>query len=198
MNQRYAKDLTERRIVQLSPLSAFADEVTLGPQIADPSEGTSTVTAENLQLRPGEPIPTAFRRNIKGSVFLSAGKVILGSQVTNVLIFCTTQKFDTGLFMQFGYDSCILINNATNFFRIISESIRNDFQYKGTFPCYYRPRTNHYLSKAASKEPYLLKEPKYSHQKEIRSIWQSKKDQTITRPVILECPELTKYCQIHV
>jgi len=198
MNQRYAKDLTERRIVQLSPLSAFADEVTLGPQIADPSEGTSTVTAENLQLRPGNQFLLHFGETSRARYFYLREKSILGSQVTNVLIFCTTQKFDTGLFMQFGYDSCILINNATNFFRIISESIRNDFQYKGTFPCYYRPRTNHYLSKAASKEPYLLKEPKYSHQKEIRSIWQSKKDQTITRPVILECPELTKYCQIHV
>jgi hypothetical protein len=103
-------------------------------------------------------------------------------------VYATSMIFDLEVLSEPGYDDCVVILDSVRFFAAISESIRSEAEFEGSYRCVYLPRTV-----PNSVHPALLKDPQYSSQQEVRALWRPKKPPIA--PKIIECPDVTQYCR---
>jgi hypothetical protein len=191
MRREFAYSLIQNGVLQLSPLSAF-DEAKLGKEIGDSREGTSIVTGRNILLGPKSPIPRSLQPNIEQGVSIFTRSIVVHKKVENVVIFCTTQKFNKRLMADFGYDTCLAISKPDNFFRSISDRIKDEYKFLGYKSCVYGSRKNDYLIDNASIPVYLLKDTRYSNQLEVRAIWINRENHPIDKPMLVCCENIKK------
>ncbi|KXO10066.1 hypothetical protein AKG98_847 [Moritella sp. JT01] len=58
----------------------------------------------------------------------------------DIYIYCTTEEFDESAMRDFGYDSCVVIEQPEKLFECISKSLKHKGSYEGSHKCKYQPR----------------------------------------------------------
>lgn len=140
-----------------------------------------------LNLKPGDPY---LKNKIK---FGKGSQIIANLQTTNGFIFCSSIKFDKKSMAAFSCDVCIEIFNPSKFIKSLSEAIKDKARYVRDGEVIYTEKQQNYRG-LKGLHPAMVKPLKYKHQKEHRIIWEPITDEVI-EPLIIECPEATKYCR---
>ena len=111
----------------------------------------------------------------------------------NFYLYSLAAEYNAALMRDFDYDACVRIDEPEQFLDDLNAFFRPDGEFIGLHPCVYMPREVSHTARH-SVHPALIKEPRYSNQKELRAIWKPTTDDV--HPVVLECPKLAHWCSI--
>jgi hypothetical protein len=183
------------------------------PELGDPEEGKGILrqTIRNSEFTQDNPMPGPLGTMIHAKN-IKVGK-IAGSwpiEMPDVYVYCATRNASRKVMQEFGYDTCVRISNPMRFIEAVSEQLarRNlvrlvPFTEVGVAQprviqissveindCFYESRDREWLD--GQPPQWLIKDPKYLHQEEIRSVWEP-----VERPVkgeIVESLRAASYC----
>lgn len=191
-----AEALLSTGALRIATLFEFQDVERYGPEIGEESEGVRTVYSdEDFDI---EHVPEFARgtliHNPEGhkNIRFQGIQFSLDRRSPNLYIYSTCAVFERELLSQLGRDVCVEILDTYLFFSAVTRhlntaGIATELLYLG--PCVYRPRREHH-SVETSCHPAILKAPEYSHQREVRAVWQPSGPDV--NPVVVVVPELTK------
>jgi hypothetical protein len=109
-------------------------------------------------------------------------------------VYCLTSKYSPAVMKKFKYDACMEILDLDAFLASISRKIADCGIYVyGGKVLYMNRRTP--FTEPLRMHPSIIKDPKYSYQKEWRSIWRPS-EQSIS-PFLTHVPEAIRYCRVH-
>lgn len=116
----------------------------------------------------------------------------------NYFVFCCCTDNDISLTKHFG-QSLLIINDVPNFINSINNSLKQyGVEMVIAEKCKYLPNSEFKISqdiKAFFKlYPPLVKEGRYSYQKEFRILWKYNNNKKITKPLSVKCKDAIKYC----
>ncbi|MEZ8470771.1 hypothetical protein AB6D20_007280 [Vibrio splendidus] len=198
MKKEHAKLLLEQGSLRIGTLYEFRDEEKHGKEVGDNKEGTKSAYMEvdNEQWSPSnqpEFSKSFFNLGTNGSINISGVTLERPQNSPDFYIYCTTYEFDESAMRDFGYDTCIEIEQPEKFFKCISKSLKHKANYQGSHRCKYQPRRlPHNLDSGV--HPSLVKEVEYAYQKEVRSIWVPTKQNI--EPIIIKAKNIQKYCRV--
>nr|PMI92314.1 hypothetical protein BCU34_21380 [Vibrio sp. 10N.286.45.E10] len=198
MKKEHAKLLLEQGSLRIGTLYEFRDEEKHGREIGDNKEGTKSSYMEvdnetwSASNQP-EFAKSFFNLGDNGSIKISGVTLEKPQNSSNLYIYCTTYEFDESAMRDFGYDTCVAIDQPEKFFKCISKSLKHKAEYKGSHKCKYQSRRLPHHQDSGI-HPSLVKEDDYAYQKEVRSIWMPVKEDI--EPIIIKSRNLKKYCRI--
>lgn len=129
--------------------------------------------------------------------------------LNNYVFCCYNGEPEPKVIERFGYDDCFEVTDLEGFSNAIEKSLNAVKCYKSK--CVYKkdkvlvgnlPLDHDF--EAVMKElkldidneaKYFMKFPNYEHQNEFRFIWQMQNNKEVEEPLIIHCPEATKYCK---
>ena len=138
-------------------------------------------------------------------IILEEGATIIDNKkVSNAFVFCASLKLDMNLCKQFGYDSYYKIIDLDQFAEILFEKL-NEVKLIMCYKADEVKYSNKEISTSDKKESLskdfndfwnicFTKPKKFRHEKEYRIVFVPQFSTEIKR-VILDCPELLKYCE---
>lgn len=210
MEARYLKELIKTKTFFINHLDNYPEEK-LGTEIGDDNEGklTSVFEISNYTFNNGEPKNQVFEKafhSMQNGVYIdessnvSFQNVSISQQITdnNYFVYCSCLEYDPKTKKEFG-EAVLVINDLLNFFICINREMIS----KGVRPysfgaCeYISKRENVFTefdSNFVASMPFLIKEDRYSYQKEFRLLWKNINNELIKEPLFLYCPEALKYC----
>jgi len=196
MQKEHAKLLIEEGKFRIGTLYEYRDIEKHGEVIGDFEEGKkSTYMAISFETwNPNnQPEFTKDFFNLSGNGSLTISNLTLEkpNDSPNHYLFCTTDIFDKNALADFGYDTCIIIENPKRFFSIISKTLRHKAKYLGAFKCQYQSRRVSY-NQDNGAHPAIIKPLKYKSQNEVRGLWLAKKK--IIKPIIIQSHRAAKLC----
>jgi len=175
------------------------------PELGDPEEGKGILrqTIQNREFTQVNPMPGPLGTMIHAKN-IKVGR-IAGSwpiDPPDVYMYCATRNASRRVMEEFGYDTCVRIDNPICFIEAISEQLarRNlvplvPFIEEGVAQprvvkisrveindCFYESRDREWLE--GQPPQWLIKNPRHSHQEEIRSVWEP-----LERPIQSEIVE---------
>lgn len=194
LKKNHANLLLKKGSFRLGTLYEYRDEESYGQVIGDASEGTRLayeeidhVTRENQ---------SKFSKQFVNLEAEGSGMSNLTLQVEqhspDCYIYCTAEEFDKNALSDFGYDTCVVIEDPNRFFAALSHTIRHKAKFEGIFHCQYMLREVHYTSDIP---PAIIKDPKYQNQKEVRGVWSPTKQQVV-EPIYLTSKKAARYCKL--
>ncbi|EAR56843.1 hypothetical protein SKA34_05165 [Photobacterium sp. SKA34] len=198
MKKEHAKLLVEQGSLRIGTLYEFRDEEKHGQEIGDNKEGTKSTymgVDQACWSTANQPEFTKSFFKLEEDATLNISGLTLEKPQTSpdFYIYCTTYEFDESAMRDFGYDSCVAIEQPENFLKCISKSLKHKGLYQGSYKCKYQSRRMPH-DFDSGVHPALIKENEYSYQKEVRSIWLSTKDNI--QPIIIKSKKIKKYCRI--
>jgi hypothetical protein len=170
----------------------------LSTDIGDPSEGTAdrmdyideeVWTPETVPAHLRHLISVAGPARMKGLVFEEM------ADVTNVWLYCTSDRFDAWAMRRMGYDACVRINHPAAFYSAILEGLAPNISEASGGPIEYRSRM-HSLRVRRQSAAYI-KEPPFAYQNEIRIVLsprvESPQPLLISIPAVSGCVDYLKW-----
>lgn len=194
LKHKHAAALIESGTLQVGTLYGFQDEERYGKEIGDKAEGIRTVYSdEDFDI---DHVPEFARgtlvRNPNGfkNIQFRGIEFRLERTSPNLYIYSTCAAFDRSLLSQLDRDVCVEIHDVHLFFTAVTSHLKNagiasELLHLG--PCQYRPRREHH-SVETKQHPAIVKAPEYSHQREVRAVWQPLSDHV--EPVLVTVPEV--------
>lgn len=200
LRKEHAKMLLEKGKLRIGTLYEFRDIEKHGTEIGDSSEGQKSTYMEienETWTKKNQPQYSQdfFNLGEKGSLTIEGITLEKPINSPNYYIYSTTEAFDENALIDFGYDTCIVIENPEKFFAAISKTLRHKGDFEGIFRCQYHPRRLPH-DKDHGIHPAIIKSPEYEKQKEVRTLWKPKKKSV--QPIIIECRKASKYCRLLV
>ncbi len=199
MRKEHADLLVDKGCLRIGTLYEFRNEEKHGKAIGDNQEGKKCTymvaeTQEWTEHTQPEFTKGLFKIKSGATVHISGGGTIEKPEESpDCYVFCTTSQFDTSAMRDFGYDTCVVIEQPEKFLKELSKKLRHKGEYLATVPCRYQERRVLYQQETGH-HPAVIKEPEYEYQKEVRSIWVPKK--AAIQPIFVQSRDLTKYCHI--
>ena len=198
LHREHAKMLLKRGKLRIGTLYEFRDIEKHGAEIGDSLEGQKSTFMEiekEIWNPNNQPKFTKDFFNLGENSSLTIQGITLEKSISspNYYIYSTTEVFDKSILSDFGYDSCIIIENPKKFFAAISRTLRYKGDFEGIFKCQYYPRKLPH-DRDHGIHPVIIKSPEYAKQKEVRTLWKPKK--TSIQPLIIECHKASKYCRL--
>jgi len=203
MNKKHLWNFLQHGQLRIGTLNEYRDIEKHGGEIGDEKEGTKLIyqAFENQEWTSQDEVPKFLRENL---IIKNGGKISLHGKNENIkmglsletenyYLFSCTTEFSKDSMQRFGYNSCLLIQNPKNFFKLVSKTIRHKASFVGFFPCIYKNRIEKY-NQTSSYHLALIKPPSYSYQKEIRGLWYPKNENI--KPIIIKNRKAITYCSI--
>lgn len=198
LRKDHAKMLLERGKLRIGTLYEFRDIEKHGTAIGDNEEGKKStymeIEKETLTPKNQHEYTKDFF-NLGTDASLTIQGITLEKPINspNYYIYSTSEVFDKNALNNFGYDTCIVIENPEQFFAVISKTFRHKGELEGIFRCQYHPRRLSF-DQDHGIHPAIIKSPEYENQKEVRTLWKPKKKSI--QPLIIECRKAAKYCKL--
>ena len=111
-------------------------------------------------------------------------------------MYCMTLEANQDVMRRLGYDTCVRINKPSRFIRAIS----NHLNLRGLVErqveinyCFYESRDRDWL--LGQPPQWLVKDPKFKHQKEARAFWVP--TFTPIEPLFVESMAAASHCELH-
>lgn len=188
-----------------------------GSQIGDPKEGKIGAHSQVLSWTSTNP----YLRNEHAASFVRGNAVVFGEgssigfgpggaigfgpngvsfanvtlrselQVRDLFVFSLSLEPSAENMKKMGYDACYEVTDVEAFAKaMVSPSLGG---LAGFGSVIYQPKEMHYEI-AKNLNPALIKEPKFSYQKEVRILWQP--PTYPISPTFVVSPEATRFCKI--
>lgn len=198
LRKEHVKMLLEKGKLRIGTLYEFRDIEKHGIEIGDSSEGKKStyMEIENETWTPkNQPEYAKDFFDLGGTASLTIQGIILEKPVKSpdYFIYSTTEVFDENALNDFGYDTCVAIEDPEKFFAAISKTLRHKGDFEGIFRCQYHHRRLPF-DQDRGIHPAIIKSPDYEKQKEVRTLWKPKKKSI--QPLIIECRKASKYCRL--
>lgn len=196
----YAAKMAGSGSVRIGRLLEYRMTEGLDAERGDAGEGTQI-----LHGNPGKTVynsiadlPAAFRNPAvyigpNGICTEGENAINIEQRSTDLHIYCTTECFDAEVMNRFG-GACVVIKDVQMFFYEVEVALKQRTNVVNGIlaRCVYRDRRQN-MHLPNTTHAALAKPPTYSHQREVRAIWEPK-----TLPIeafILECPNATSHCE---
>ena len=198
LKKEYAELLINKGNLRIGTLYEYRDIEKHGKIIGDEGEGTKSVYMEMNNVTWTKDTQPAFGKSFFN---LGEGGVVHFDGITlekpthspNYYMYCTTSVIDENALVDFGYDTCVVIENPTKFFLAVNRVMRHKGIYEGVFPCAYQSRrVAHYQDNGI--HPAIIKPTEYRNQSEVRALWRPKKNKA--EPMVIECFKARQFCKI--
>ena len=205
MKKKYVHDFFKNGTIRIGTLYDFREIEKHGPEIGDIDEGTKTLTTDGYHMiDTADPstLPSWLEESFQNTFKLKSesGQLIIHARdgirvrltVPDRFVFSVSDKFDEKLMHEFGYDSCIKINDPKEFFTALTNKMKHMASWMMLDHCIYRSRIiigEHDIG----LEPSLIKEERYSYQKEVRAIWEGQREDI--KPFILKAKKARFLCE---
>lgn len=190
--------MLQQGVFRIGTLLDYQNEEDYGNIVGDSGEGTRILYDHaNYDFSDPDSVPGIAREffSSKGGGKVRDLRLHLRHQVQDRYIFCVSLFRSAGLMEEFGYDDLLQIDHPLAFFHELNMQLRSLGLVHGNLQirsCVYKERLMHHTSADIQIDPAFLKDPKYSHQKEVRAIWAP--TQNFIRPIFIQCPQATKFC----
>jgi hypothetical protein len=189
----HAEALVETGELRISTLYDLQDEERYGDEIGDKEEGLRTVYSDedfDIDHVPEFARGTLIQPQGHKNVEFRGIEFRLDRTSPNLYTYSTCQIYERRLLLEFKYDACVEILDTYLFFTEVTRQLKSagyasELLHLG--PCHYQPRREHH-SVETKFHPAMVKAPKYSHQREVRAVWQPSSDNV--KPVLLTVPEV--------
>lgn len=201
INKIHAESLLEKGEILIRPLSEFQKVENFGNGIGDLNEGIVRFNSNGNVFDTNDPnhnksVATLLSGNIQaGRVIIIAEKHI-EFRTNNCFIFSVSQLANKSLLKEFGYDSCVKIEQFEDFFKILTDNlIKNGYKVTQAEvnECWYQKKEVDLLEELPYT-PAFIKDEKYEYQKEVRCAWSIENCEE--KPLIFTCPEIKKFCSL--
>lgn len=174
------KLLTEGSLMLTNP-TWFRDEAKLGTAIGDAEESVrrlkiNTALNSNAPRKQFDDIrKTGFHITPKpnNATFLFVNCHSIRSY-NDYYIYCLTTTCDPALLLEFGAEICLEVVDEARVAHCVSRQLGQDFAFRGWFECIYTDNPMPYDSPSTQIPPVVFKRSAYSHQREVRGVWQYK------------------------
>lgn len=212
MAPKRLKELRDSKTFYINHLNNYPEEK-LGSEIGDNNEGSLTTRfdIDSYTFNDGKPENPTFEKAFhsmqrgihigEGARNISLENVVIEQKIdeSNYYVYCTSLEYDQKIKKEFG-GSTLVINDFPNFLLSINrEMIKNGKQPYFFGACEYVSKRENVFTELDSEFvislPFLIKEDRYSYQKEFRVLWKNNDDEIIKAPFKLYCPEALKYCE---
>jgi len=204
MKQEYVDAFLQEGLLRIGTLYEYRDIEKHGQHIGDDQEGLKFIEhdygkvdwrgphdvpeelKDTLTMEPGGQIDIRFvSRNTVGS--------------PDYYLFCVAWEFSATVMREFGYDSCVRIDNPACFLHEINGVMWDQHAAKALFWrwCEYTLRKESHDNQT-DIPPAIVKSPQFAHQKEVRAIWEPSEKEI--RPLLVTCMPARQYCsrmQLH-
>lgn len=212
LNKTHMDKFFETGSLKIGTLHNFSDVINHTEARGDEHEGKTSIIRKfdddvTATANKYEPLISQFVRCVgDGSVTFAAGSQLkLTTLLPNSYIFCMSNNFSPDLFSRWyddssdpetKYDSCYVILDHENFFRAISNAIKDFATHVVTGDVVYTDIPVPYNTPDAFIPSQMLKEKnKYSWQCEGRAIWNPKDPTATLSPMIIDVPDAIRYCK---
>ena len=197
MRKEHALALLERGHIRIGTLYEYRNVERYGTAIGDTEEGVKNLHLDGSgETWDASTIPefarTFFNLGPGGAVTLQPGiRLDVPQQSPEYFLFCASSAFDKKAMQAFGYDSCVVIEDPSRFFKALSHTFRHKGSFEGVYECQYGPRSVPY-DRDDGMHPALIKDPAYAYQKEVRALWRPRSSRPV--PKVVESQKAAKWC----
>lgn len=201
MKGRHAENFLRHGTLRIGTLYEYRDTEKHGAVIGDAHEGTKSLYTEVKGRHTKKTAPPIVGKFLELGENSTIEDCVFVNQMDSpdCYIFCGTEEYSSAVMAEFDATVCLAIEDVRGFYGVLSKSLiratGNAAFFRGAYRCSYIDRNvkhdeDHGLPGA------LIKEPKYSNQKEIRAIWEPAVPQAVS-PIIISCPEARQFCTIY-
>ncbi|HXC52872.1 MAG TPA: hypothetical protein VN634_18445 [Candidatus Limnocylindrales bacterium] len=187
--------------IRIGTLDEYRDTCSHSDEVADRKEGSRRIVVD---VSPGaNPRAEAERvvrdhrldENDNSDVRVENHRdsVVVEARSPNLYLFSASLRCDRDLMSTLGYDACVKIASPEKFFRSLTGAMSGVRSFLGFREVIYEdphcPK-----ARAAGVHPAFFKRADYSHQAEVRALWEP--DAPRIEPVIVSCPEAAGLCEL--
>jgi hypothetical protein len=207
MDPYYLKILEKEKKFFINHLNNYKEKE-LGTEVGDDNEGTLTSVLNIYDYTFGSgkniALDNSFN-NIQNMIQTNGVKITMKNislQTTysdqNYFVFCTCLEYDEKVKKEFG-GSTLIINDVPKFLNYLNRKLlKQGKQLVIAEKCrYVKDRKNFFNDMQNSffmDFPALVKELRYSYQKEFRILWRNIDGSQITKPIKIYSPEALQQC----
>ena len=194
-------------LIKIGSLYGYRKAEEFGEFIGDKDEGLSktiltSVNQHQFALNDSSPEANFILRHLDVpperhhvQFQLGAGtQIIASNQSPDYYIYCVSSQFNKETMEKSGYDSCIEILDVEAFFKKISKKIKHKATYQDVCYVNYQNRETDHLN-PHFLPPALIKDTKYAFQKEVRALWNPKKE--IKKPLYINVKDAIRFCRVY-
>lgn len=199
----FAERLVHSGNLKIGTLLGYQNIEELGSEIGDKDEGISIEFSHDKEAKTGDRLNPLESAAIK----VGPGMIVMGNYIEkrhfspNLYLFCASLSYDKSILKKLNedypedkYDACVKITNLKDFVEEVNTVLSDKGRFIGCFQCTYIDRKFHYTEKRL--HPAIIKDPRYSYQKEVRLIWEPKNKKNHTDPEYLTIPNIKKNCSL--
>ena len=195
-----AELLSNSGCIKIGTLHSYRNTEEFGSEIGDINEGEVSKYSHDKDAKRGDELNPLEKQVIK----VGHGMVVENNYVEtflqspNCYIFCASLSYEKAILEKLNrdypedkYDACVEIKNIKNFVNEITSAFSGQVKFVGYFNCAYIGRKHHYAK--TIPHPAIIKDPRYSYQKEVRFIWEPKENNKI-EPVCFTIKQIQNNC----
>ena len=199
---KHAKLLVNSGSIKIGTLYSYRDDEALGNEIGDSNEGVAFEYSHDKEAKRGDQLNPLERTAIKvGPGMVVANNYIERRHISpNYYIFCASLSNEPSIsdklnrdYPEDKYDACVEITNLKNFVSEVSTAFSDKAQFVGCLQCVYINRKYHYTKTVP--HPAVIKDSRYSYQKEVRLIWKPKDKLKHIEPEYFTIKSIKTNCQ---
>ena len=196
----YAELLSNSGCIRIGTLRSYRNTEEFGSEIGDINEGVVSKYSHDKEAKRGDELNPLEKQaiNVGPGMVVENNYIEMRLQSPNYYIFCASLSYEKSILEKFNrdypedkYDACVEIKNLKNFGNEITSAFSNQVKFVGCLKCAYIGRKHHYAK--TIPHPAIIKDPRYSYQKEVRFIWEPKENNEI-EPVCFTIKQIQNKC----
>jgi hypothetical protein len=203
LSERCLTDLLEHSRLRVGTLYEYRDTREHRREVADHREGRRRIVVDVAGN--GDDAHEEVQRTIEhhgldehdetqvSVVGRSGDEVIVEATSPNLYLFSASRRCDRDLMRTMRYDACVRIRDPDRFFAALTRALGSVREFLGYRDVVYedprRPR-----AREAGLHPAFFKRADFSHQAEVRALWEP--DTSDIEPVLVVCEEAARLCEI--
>lgn len=179
MRREHAEAFFRQGTVRVGTLHEYLAIDKLGEEVGDRNEGMMfcSIPREDIDLVLSDAATGYLKTWVRQMVASSPearlfGKFVACYMSQDQYAYCLTEEYSEDAMNQFGYDSCVRIDDVRGFLSCLSQDLEKHAKPVALMRCQYRSRGFEY-HEAEGIVPVAVKGLKYAYQKEIRALWSS-------------------------
>lgn len=200
----WANSMVDTGSIRIGTLHDYRRIEALGTERGDEHEGIRITQSDGkAKVVEGKDFPWFIKDALQIAPkvqvhFAEGAKWIVRQETRDMYVYCACSHFDEALITAFG-GACVEIIDSRAFFSAVTRELDGwnsvgvrkvaGFQLA---PCQYAEREQTWPS-ATPYNPVFRKAPRYSHQREVRAVWNTPMP-TLT-PINLEVPTIREFCR---
>ena len=201
MSATAAEELLSHGRIRVGTLYEYRDTVEHSREVADRLEGRRQIVVDVAGADAVEQVDRAVRdhglaRETDVRVVENDRRhVVVEAHSRNLFLFSASHRCDHELMSSLEHDTCVAIHRPDAFFRALTASLPGIQRFLGFRDVIYedphRPeRTD------AGLHPAFFKGIEYSHQAEVRALWEPLACDI--EPVVVECRDVAGFCELRL